>query len=210
MRLQSFTSFLVVAALAGASTSCGDYVRDQGRSPSQIVIESLQAARGNTPSELGSPLVSDVETAVTTPDPCTTTAPCLAVFNDIGTVTMSLLLKDPGQAGIDSTPSLLNQVTFNRYRVQYRRADGRNTPGVDVPYPIDSAVTFTVPKDSNVTASFEIVRNTAKRESPLRELRSSAVVLSTIADVTFYGRDQAGNDVTSVASIGVNFGDFLP
>jgi hypothetical protein len=35
-------------------------------------------------------------------------------------------------------------------------------------------------------------------------------VLSTIADVTFYGRDQAGNDVTAVGSIGVNFGDFLP
>jgi len=210
VRLQSFISILVVGALAGASTSCGEYVQDQGRSPSQIVIESLTGARGNTPTELGSPLVSDVETVVTTPDPCTTTSPCPTVFNDIGQVTMSLVLKDPGQAGIDSTPSLLNQVTFNRYRVEYRRPDGRNTPGVDVPYPIDSAVTFTVPKDSNVTASFELVRNTAKRESPLRELRASGLVLSTIANVTFYGRDQAGNDVTAIGSIGVNFGDFLP
>jgi hypothetical protein len=210
VRLQSFTSILVVGALAGASTSCGEYVQDQGRSPSQIVIESLTGARGNTPTELGSPLVSDVETVVTTPDPCTTTSPCPTVFNDIGQVTMSLVLKDPGQAGIDSTPSLLNQVTFNRYRVEYRRPDGHNTPGVDVPYPIDSGVTFTVPKDSNVTASFELVRNIAKRESPLRELRGSGLVLSTIANVTFYGRDQAGNDVTAIGSIGVNFGDFLP
>jgi len=210
VRLQSFTSFLVAGALAGASTSCGEYVKDQGRSPSQIVIESLTGARGNTPTDFGNPLVSDVETVITTPDPCTTSSPCPTVFNDIGQVTMSLILKDPGQAGIDSTPSLLNQVTFNRYRVEYRRADGRNTPGVDVPYPIDSGVTFTVPKDSNVTASFELVRNTAKRESPLRELRTSSQVLSTIANVTFYGRDQAGNDVTAVGSIGVNFGDFLP
>jgi len=210
VRLQSFPSFLIVAALASAGTSCGEYVRDQGRSPSQIVIESLTGARGNTPTDLGNPLVSDVETVVTTPDPCTTTNPCPTVFNDIGQVTMSLILKDPGQAGIDSTPSLLNQVTFNRYRVEYRRADGHNTPGVDVPYPIDSGVTFTVPKDSNVTASFELVRNDAKRESPLRELRGSSLVLSTIANVTFYGRDQAGNDVTAVGSIGVNFGDFLP
>jgi hypothetical protein len=210
VRLQSFTSILVVGALAGASTSCGEYVQDQGRSPSQIVIESLTGARGNVPTELGNPLVSDVETVVTTPDPCTTTSPCPTVYNDIGQVVMSLVLKDPGQAGIDSTPSLLNQVTFNRYRVEYRRADGHNTPGVDVPYPIDSGVTFTVPKDSNVTAAFELVRNTAKRESPLRELRGSGLVLSTIANVTFYGRDQAGNNVTATGSIGVNFGDFLP
>ena len=36
-------------------------------------------------------------------------------------------------------------MTIDRYRVSYRRADGRNMQGVDVPYTFDSAVTFTVP-----------------------------------------------------------------
>jgi hypothetical protein len=33
-------------------------------------------------------------------------------------------------------------------------------------------------------------------------------MLSTIAEVEFYGRDQAGNDIMGVALISVNFGDF--
>ncbi len=210
MRLQSFNSLVVVAALAGTSASCGEFVQDQGRSPSQVVIQSLQGARGNTPSDLGAPLVSDVETVVTTPDPCTSTSPCRTVFSDVGQVTMSIILKNPGAPGTPSTPSTLNSVTFNRYRVEYRRTDNRNTPGVDVPFPIDSSVTFTVPGDGNATAGFELVRNAAKREAPLRALVGGNQQLSTIADVTFYGRDQAGNDVTAKGSIGVEFGDFLP
>ena len=207
MKLQSFGSIVVVAALAGVSASCGEYVQDQGRSPSQIVIQSLGGARGDAPSQFGNPLVSDVETTVTSPDPCSPTTPCLTVFNDVGQVTMSIILKDPGQPGISTVPSELNAVTINRYRVQYRRSDGRNTPGVDVPYPIDSAVTATITATGS-TFAFELVRNDAKREAPLRQLRASPIVLSTIADVTFYGRDQAGNDVIATGSLGINFGDF--
>jgi hypothetical protein len=33
-------------------------------------------------------------------------------------------------------------------------------------------------------------------------------MISTIADVTFYGRDQAGNDVSATGSIGIDFGNF--
>jgi hypothetical protein len=210
VRLKSFSTFVVVAGLAVSSASCGEFVRNQGRSPAQVVIQSLTGARGNTPGDLASPLVSDVVTIATTPDPCTVAAPCTTIYGDVGSVTMSLILKDPGQAGLESTPSSLNAVTITRYRVDYRRADGRNVVGVDVPYPIDSAVTFTIPSQGNVTAGFELVRNNAKAEAPLRELRGGGAVISTIADVTFYGRDQAGNDVTATGSIGVNFGDFIP
>jgi len=210
VRLQSFSSLVIVAALAGSGASCGEYVRDQGRSPSQVVIQALQGARGNTPTEFGNPLVSDVETIVTTPDPCTQASPCHTVFGDLGQVTMSIILKDPGAAGASATPSSLNAVTFNRYRVDYRRTDGHNTIGVDVPFPIDSGLTFTVPSDATATAAFELVRIAAKREAPLRELLGGGRQLSMIADVKFYGRDQAGNDVTAAGSINVEFGDFLP
>jgi len=210
VKLQSFGSLIVVAVLAAASTSCGEYVRNQGRSPAQLVITSLQGARGNTPTQFGTPLVSDVETLVTTPDPCTQASPCHTVFGDLGQVTMSLILKDPGAAGTSATPTSLNAVTINRYRVEYRRTDGHNIVGVDVPFPIDSAVTFTVPSDATATAAFELMRVTAKREAPLRDLLASGREISMIADVTFYGRDQAGNDVSATGSIGIEAGDFLP
>ena len=32
--------------------------------------------------------------------------------------------------------------------------------------------------------------------------------ISTIADITFYGRDQVGNDVSITGSISVNFSDW--
>ena len=35
-----------------------------------------------------------------------------------------------------------------------------------------------------------------------------AVAISTIADVTFYGRDQVGNEVSVMGSISVNFADW--
>jgi len=193
--------------LVAASSGCGDLVRE-GRSPSQVVIQLLEGASGADPDEMGNPLLSDVETFVTEPAPCTTTTPCRTFFNDLGEVTMSLVLKDQGQSGAPSTPSPINQITFSRYRVTYRRTDGRNTAGVDVPAPIDSAVTFTVPTDGTVTASFELVRNIAKREAPLLALINNGNIISAVADVSFFGRDQAGNDVTATGSIGVNFGNF--
>jgi len=208
--LKSFSLFVGTAALALTSVSCGEFVENQGRSPSQVVILTLEGAQGNKPDEFGNPLVSDVETVVTTPDPCTTTSPCHSVYNDLGQATMSIVLKDQGQAGVALKPSALNAVTLTRYRIQYRRSDGHNTPGVDVPFPIDSALTATIPSEGTAAVAFELVRNTAKREAPLRDLLGGGLVLSMIADVTFYGRDQAGNDVIAAGSLGVNFGDFLP
>jgi hypothetical protein len=35
-----------------------------------------------------------------------------------------------------------------------------------------------------------------------------ANIISTIAEVTFYGRDQAGNDVAVAGLVSINFGDF--
>ena len=90
----------------------------------------------------------------------------------------------------------------------YSRTDGRNTPGVDVPYPFDSSATFTATVDTPGAVGFEIVRLTAKQEAPLRALVTNSTFISTIAEVTFYGQDAAGNDVSATGSIGVTFGNF--
>jgi hypothetical protein len=186
--------FVALVACAGFGSACGEVAR-QGQSPVQIVVNSLQGASGAEPSKLGGTLYSDVMTNS-------------SVFSDLGEVTMSLTLKDPGTALTPSAPSALNQVTFTRYRVVYRRTDGRNTPGVDVPHPIDSALTFTVPNAGQATASFEIVRHTAKQEAPLAALIMNRTIIGSVAEVSFYGRDQAGHDISATANIGINFGNF--
>ena len=48
----------------------------------------------------------------------------------------------------------------------------------------------------------------AKQESPLVQLISSSTSITTIAEVTFYGRDQVGNDISVTGSIQVDFGNF--
>jgi hypothetical protein len=44
----------------------------------------------------------------------------------------------------------------------------------------------------------------------LKDLTGGGAVrtISTIADITFYGRDQVGNDVSITGSISVNFSDW--
>ena len=90
--------------------------------------------------------------------------------------------------------------------MRYRLLNGRNTPGVDVPHPVRGALTLTVPTGGLGTGVFELVRHIAKVEPPLGAI--GTVVLTTIADVTFYGRDQAGNRVSTSGSVQINFANF--
>jgi hypothetical protein len=54
------------------------------------------------------------------------------------------------------------------------------------------------------------VRHAAKLEPPVSTLRNAGGVdfIYAIAEVTFYGRDLAGNDVSATGTIGVAFSDF--
>lgn len=185
-------SLAVLAAAAAATAGCSDILR-QDRSPVTLVIDRLEAASGAAGATLTftGTLQSDVVTDG-------------GIVNDSGRVTMRLIMKD-----VLASPSAVNAVTINRYRVAFRRSDGRNTAGVDVPQPFESAVTFTVAPGTAVAHSFELIRHLAKEEPPLRALATNtAVTIATIADVTFYGRDQAGNELSATGSIGVIFGDF--
>ena len=195
---------LAVGGLVAATTSCGDVVR-QGLSPVYLVISQLQAAQGNRPTQFGGILTSDVVTVVTTPTP---PCPCPTVFNDLGQVILRISPKDIGAPGTTTTPSTNNEVTITRFHVSYRRADGRNTPGVDVPFAFDGAATGTVPAAGTLTLVFELVRHAAKEEAPLVQLINSATLITTIADVTFYGQDQVGNQISVTGSIQIDFGNF--
>lgn len=189
----------IVAAML--SSGCGEFVR-QSQSPVQLVIVSMLTAPSTTgavPTTFqNGPLLSDVLTGQT-------------VFDDFGQVTLRVILKDPGAPGTPTAPSNLNDVTITRYTVRYRRSggpDGRNTPGVDVPHPIDGAMTLTVQVNQTGVAVVELVRHVAKLEAPLAALTSNPVVVTMIAEVTFYGRDQAGNQLSATGNVQINFANF--
>ena len=181
-------------ALAVTSVSCGDVVR-QGRGSSYLIIDRLEGARGGAQSIVFTGVLrSDVQTNG-------------GVFEDNGRVGLRLAMKD---VTLPTGPTSNNAITISRYRVDFKRSDGRNTPGLDVPYGFDGGMTLTVSDSSTVEGVFTLVRAQAKLEAPLMTLANlgGAVAISTLADVTFYGRDQAGNEVSVTGTISVNFADW--
>jgi hypothetical protein len=178
---------LVLATAAGCSSTTRE-----GRSPVYLTMLNLEAASGAEPDDMSNTLQSDVQTEG-------------GVFEDPGRVTMRIQLKDPTSGSVTPT----NAVTLTRYRVDYKRSDGRREPGLDVPYSFDGAATATI-TDETTRLTFVIVRAQAKLEAPLKNLRQGGGggLISTIADVTFYGKDQTGSDVSVTGSISVNFADW--
>lgn len=190
--MRYLAKLLVLGSAALAASSCGDVARS-GRAPVYLIVDSLGAiAGGQTSKETTSMLYSDVVTKG-------------SVFSDSGEVVLRTALKDVTST---TAPTTNNDVTINRYNVTYRRADGLNTPGTDVPYGFDGAVTGTVSVGGTLKMDFELVRHDAKIEAPLAQLVSNPQIITTIADVTFYGRDVVGNEINVTGSIQVNFGNF--
>jgi hypothetical protein len=189
------------------AVGCGQQ-NTEGRSPSYLIIDTLQGASGATPAAFGGTLDSDVVTNVkTTVGTQDVLAP--TVYEDLGQVKLRMALKDAGNGMAVAAPTPVNAVTVTRYHVAFRRSDGRNTPGVDVPYGFDGAATGTIGADGGIL-TFALVRAQAKLEAPLMALRNGggAIVLSTFAEITFYGQDQNGNTVSVTGSISVNFADW--
>lgn len=198
------TGLCVLGALALSVTSLGCAAAGRpGEASSYLIVESLVAASGAQATTFGGTLGSDVLTLVErSVNGVQVRVP--TVFEDIAQVRLRVAMKDPAAA-----TSAANFITVNRYRVVFRRADGRNTPGVDVPFGFDGAMTVTVGADTAV-ASFTLVRIQAKGEAPLLALvgNGGAMAISTLAEITFYGKDQAGRDVVATAGISVNFADW--
>jgi hypothetical protein len=195
---------LVLAAI-GAS-SCGSDTMTESQSSSYLVLSVLEGASGAEESPIFSTfLQSDVRTGG-------------GIVEDVGRVRMGAAMKDvTNPVG----PSSNNAITVTRYRVEFRRADGRNTPGVDVPYAFDGGVTFTVAPGDEAIVPFVLVRVQSKLEPPLSNMNfrdtdfslpnfpiAGAGVISTLADVTFFGRDQTGREVSVKGTISINFADW--
>lgn len=198
---------LVVLGMLPFASSCTS-TQTAGDSTSYLIIQQLQGASGAKPTQFNTILNSDVVTLVSQ-NVGGQQVKVPTIFDDPGQVTFQLGLKDPGAASAPAQPTTTNFITVTRYHVDYVRSDGRNTPGVDVPYSFDGAMTVTV-GSAATTGGFTLVRVQAKSEAPLQALANGggADVISTVAKVTFYGTDQAGRAVSVTGTISVNFADW--
>jgi hypothetical protein len=197
MRGRAWRALGMATILGGSMTmgACHSAVTE-GRSSVYLIMESLEGGKlkQGDQIEFFHTMQSDVSTKN-------------AVVEDPGRVQMRIAFKDVTNP---NAPTTNNFVTINRYRVEYRRADGRNRQGVDVPYAFDGASTFTV-TDQSTEGGFVLVRVQSKLEAPLITLAGGdggGLVISTLADVTFWGRDQTGTEVSVKGTISVNFSDW--
>jgi hypothetical protein len=204
MSMRHIIRVIAVAALAAATVSCGN--ARNGQSPVFLSIDSLAGAPGATPTVFTSPMISDIQTDVTSGGTCSSAKPCPTFFNDVGQAVMHIVPKDVTNP---TAPTSNNDVTITRYHVSYRRADGHNTPGVDVPFAFDGAVTATIAGTTPTTVGFELVRTIAKEESPLVQLLTTNNIITMFADVTFYGTDRAGNAISVMGTMQIDFGSFV-
>ena len=168
------------------ATSCSKSIRS-GQASSYLVITSLTGGSDND-STVESDVVTDTG----------------SIFTDAGQAAFQVLMKDNG--GLAPTP--VNAITITQYHVEYVRSDGRNTPGVDVPFAFDGGVTATITGAGSV--GFTLVRIQAKLEAPLKALafHGGAQAISTVARITFYGHDQTGREVSVTGNIDVSFADW--
>jgi len=169
----------------------------EGSASSYLIVDAMNASRGDVDDYSGV-LESDVIGPT-------------GVVADVAKIDLRLGMKDPGTTTNPATPTSTNFITVTRYHVKYVRSDGRNTPGVDVPHEFDGGATVTVRDSASIsTLVITLVRAQAKLEAPLLALRNQGgqVILTTIAEVTLYGTDQAGRDVAVQAKINVTFADY--
>jgi len=183
-------AFIAAMVLPGCTST-----QLQGASSSFLIVDALNASPGEE-DKFSGVLDSDVLSTG-------------GVFSDVGKFDLRLGMKDPGSVVSPAAPTSNNWITVTRYHVKFVRSDGRNTQGVDVPYEFDGAASVTV-RDAVSTLVITLVRAQAKLEAPLLALRNAggSVVISTIAEITLYGTDQTGRDVSVVGKISVNFADY--
>ena len=193
---------VAIASAVLASVSCGDVVRDKPRAGGPVV-NTLEAAPsgGHGANTFTGTLLSDV-VVLSTAAPCSATAPCATVFNDLGRVVLGIAPKN-----ITVTPTSNNQVTISRYHVDFIRADRHNIAARRRAVSVRRRGHRHRAGERHLTLSFELVRHTAKEESPLAQLASNPAIIHAIARITFYGQDLVGNAISVTGSMNVDFGN---
>jgi hypothetical protein len=198
---------LILLAVMLVSYACTRVEENAGRTGSLLVVNNVIGHEGGVNGTPGTPLLSDTcdnpNGTPQDPDTCT-------VFNDNADIEFAnqFLQIGPG-AGLGG-PTYINDIVVNRYRIDYVRPNGRNTPGVDVPFGIDGTMNIRVPSNGSASTSIIVVRHQAKREPPLSNLdiEQGEGVLTANAQMEFFGQDLSGRTASCTGYLEIHFANY--
>jgi len=189
---------LAVTVLAFALAGC-NALENVTDSMSRLIIVSLMGL-----NQEGS-AADYIQSDVLFEDPSTGAT---SIFADIATAVMTAQMLDPDPiTGV----SPYADIQLEKYQVTFTRADGRNIPGTDVPYPFEGDLTSLIRIGTQTAVSFVIVRESAKMESPLLDIlqnSSRAENFTAVATVDFFGHDLSGKAVKATAAISITFANY--
>jgi len=189
-------SLILVLPLLLMLTACNE-VENDSRSASLLILENLVGtdAAGTEANFCQSDVLKTTDTGGGT------------VVADTAAATFRVQSLDPAPV-MGASPYY--DVMLDRYTVSYARTDGKNNPGVDVPYPFEGSMSTLVPLGGTATVSFVLVREVAKLEPPLSRLvdLGAEVVLTATAKIDFYGHDLAQNQVKATGYLTIYFANY--
>jgi hypothetical protein len=190
---KKIVSLTVVVAAVLFLSSCNP-VENKTKSASLLIVESIQGQ--DISGKAASYLQSDVYKESTS-----------TVIADVATATLRTETLDPSPL---LGTSQYNDILVTRYAVAYSRTDGKNTPGVDVPYPFEGSLSALVKVGSTTSFSFIIVREVAKLEMPLVRLADGRAegVIQVTAKIEFYGHDMTNNNVKTTGDLAIFFAQY--
>jgi hypothetical protein len=120
-----------------------------------------------------------------------------SIFDDPGVADIKALPLDPLLATTAITPYF--DVLIDQMDVEFKRPDGRNMEGVDVPYRFTQPMSMLVPINTDMKIPFVLIRHMAKEQAPLLALRANnSQVLQLVAFITIHGKDLGGHRVAPV------------
>jgi hypothetical protein len=184
MKLKIFALIIVVLAMTACNTGCNAL---ENQSTSAAMLQIISLTGNDLAGEPGSTTVfSDVLTSKG------------SIFNDNGVAELKAVPLDPDIA-VDLTPYM--EVLVDQIDVEFKRTDGRNVEGVDVPYRFTQPISVLVPFAVSTEIPFILIRHVAKMEAPLLALSvpvNQGKVLQLVAIITVHGKDKGGHRVAPV------------
>ena len=178
--------------------SCKSPIAEDTESNTLLLLISLLAEdiEGNPSNFLQSDvIVTDSDTGAST------------IVADTAIATLRAELIDPSP-GILS--SVYNDLELSSYTITYFRSDGKNVEGVDVPYSFNGSLAGYIQVGTTSEVTFVVVREVAKMESPLLNLRDgrSEGVIRMTARIDFYGHDMSQKNVKATGYLTIYFANY--
>jgi len=178
--------------------SCNSVVK-KTQSDSMLIVSSI------TGKDIEDNDVNFLQSDVVSVDPDTG---ALYITADSAKATLTAKSLEPEPALGTSTYS---NILVTSYSVTYTRSDGKNREGIDVPYSFSGSISALVEIDASAEVSFIIVRESAKLEPPLINLRDGRGEgpLTIQAKIDFYGHDVANHQVKATGYLTIFFANYI-